>query len=94
MLKGFSFETDRFIINPKEPTTMKITTTIPSPYFFYPGTTSRPAVRRQNVERIAAPERVETTDELARKQEIVCAAILGLSLVSTMVMCFLQLATS
>ena len=73
---------------------MKITSTIPSPYFFYPDTSNHRAVRRQTAERRERLTPVETSDELARKQEVVCAAILGLSLISTMVMCFWQLAAS
>ncbi len=74
---------------------MKVTSTIASPYFFYPGTSSRRrTVRRPVAVRVNRPALIETSDELARKQEIVCGAILGLSLVSSVVVCFWQLAVA
>ena len=71
---------------------MKFTSTIQTPYFFYPGASSdrRPARRRITV-RPVVPTPIETSDELERKQEVVCGAILALSLVSTVVMCLWQL---
>lgn len=72
---------------------MKMTSTINTPYFFYPGTTSqRRSVRRQPATRTERPFNVESSDELAHKQELVCGAILGLSLVSSVVLSFWQLA--
>ena len=73
---------------------MKITTTtLSTPYFFYPGTvTQRRPVRRQAATRVERPTQIETSDELARKQEVVCGVILGLSLVSSVVLSFWQLA--
>ena len=72
---------------------MKFTSTIQTPYFFYPGTSSsrRPARRRVTI-RQQAPTPIETSDELGRKQEVVCGVILALSLLSTVVMCMRQLA--
>ncbi len=59
---------------------MKLTSTLPPPYFFYPGTDSqrRPARRRVTI-RHQAPTPVEDSDELGRKQEIVCGVILAVS---------------
>ncbi len=72
---------------------MKVTSTFPSPYFVYTGTSSvRRSVRRQVTTRVQRPTLIETSDELARKQEVVCGAILALSLFSSVVVCFWQLA--
>ena len=72
---------------------MKFDSTIQTPYFFHPGTNSerRPARRRVTV-RHQAPMPIETSDELGRKQEVVCGVILALSLLSTVAMCLRQLA--
>ena len=75
---------------------MKLATNVPVPYFYYPGVTTarRQRVRRQVAVRRAAPTPIEESDEIAHKQEVVCAAILGLSFISTMVLCFWQFATA
>ena len=75
---------------------MKLATNVPVPYFYYPGTTT---TRRQRVRRLVATRRpvltsLKESDELGHKQEVVCAAILGLSFVSTMTLCLWQLATA
>ncbi len=75
---------------------MKITSTLSAPYFFHPGTSPRRrSVRWQAATRRANPApSPETDDELARKQEVVCGAILALSSVSTVLLCLWQLAVS
>ena len=75
---------------------MKVTSTISAPYFFYPGTSPhRRSVRWQTATRRANPApSPETDDELTRKQEFVCGAILALSSVSTVLLCLWQLAVS
>ena len=40
-----------------------------------------------------APQMLRARDELARKQEMVCAVILSLCLLFTIALCFTQLAT-
>lgn len=74
---------------------MKLASTVPVPYFYYPSTTAarRPARRTVTVRRPQIT-RLEENDELAHKQEVVCAAILGLSMASTVVLCLWQLATA
>ena len=75
---------------------MKLAANVPVPYFYYP---SAVASRRRPARRVTAVRRepltpIEESDELAHKQEVVCAAILGLSLVSTVVLCMWQLVTA
>ena len=70
---------------------MKLASTVPVPYFSYPVAT---AARRKTIVRRPQITSLEESDELAHKQEVVCAAVLGLSLVSTMVLCLWQLATA
>ena len=75
---------------------MKLASTVPVPYFYYPGTTTtrrRPARRAVTVQRPRVAS-LEESDALAQKQEVVCAAILGLSFVSTVALCLWQLATA
>ena len=75
---------------------MKLASTVPVPYFYYPGTTAnrRPSTRRKVAVRCPQITTLEENDELAQKQEVVCAAILGLSFISTMALCLWQLATA
>ena len=75
---------------------MNITSTIPTPSFFYPGTSKRrrPAVRRAAT-RVQRPDfSPDTDDEQTRQQEVVCGMILALSSVSTVLLCLWQLAVS
>ena len=69
---------------------MKLASTVPVPHFYYPNTTT--TRRRPVTVRRAQITPLEESDELAQKQEVVCAAILGLSFISTMVLCLWQLA--
>ncbi len=75
---------------------MKLTSTIASPYFFYPGANPRRrSVRWQVPTRRESPApSPEAGDELARKQEVVCGVILAVSSASTVLLCLWQLATA
>ena len=75
---------------------MKVTSTLTTPSFFYAGTAHRRgSVRRQNVARREKPlPSPESDDELSRKQEVVCGAILALSSLSTVLLCLWQLAVA
>ena len=75
---------------------MNITTTVPTPSFFYPGTNScRRSAGGRTATRVQRPSvSPDAEDEQARKQEVVCGAILALSSVSTVLLCLWQLAAS
>ncbi len=70
---------------------MKLASPVPVPYFYYPGRTTP---RRAVTVRRPQTTPFEENDELAHKQEVVCAALLGLSFISTMALCLWQLATA
>ena len=74
---------------------MKLAANVPVPYFYYPSAAaSRRPARRKTAVRRETFTPIEESDELAHKQEVVCAAMLGLSLVSTVVLCMWQLAVA
>ena len=74
---------------------MKATSTLPHPSFFHLDASHHRAARWHSAPRREAPAPTpESGDELARKQEIVCGAILALSSVSTVLLCLWQLAVS
>ena len=75
---------------------MKLATAVPVPYFSYPDTitTRRERSRRVVAARRPQPTLLDESDELDHKQEVVCAALLGLSFVSTVALCMWQLATA